>query len=421
MHGNFRYLALTHQNAPLAWRERMAFSKEEAAEVLRRISEVTAAQDLLLVSTCNRTELFYSAADDLFGPMLALLSVAKGVDAAEVAPYFEASRSHDQAVRHLFRVGLGLESQVVGDMQIINQVKQAYQTTADLHLAGPFLHRLLHTLFFANKKVVQETAFRDGAASTSYAAVELIDETLAGNKDIRVLALGLGEIGQDVVSNLLDAGYTRITLLNRSLDKAQVFAEGKALTVAPLSELAQHLAEADVVISSVAIAQPLITQAMIRQQGLLRFQYFIDLSVPRSIEPEVENWPGAIVFNIDHLQSRASEALQRRLEAIPHVERIMDEALVEFADWSQEMVVSPTIQKLKNALESIRQEEMARFLKSADEVEAKLVDRVTASMLQKIIKLPVLQLKAACKRGEAETLVDVLNDLFDLEKQEEKA
>jgi len=157
---------------------------------------------------------------------------------------------------------------------------------------------------------------------------------------------------------------------------------------------------------------------MVRLRGM-SFKYFIDLSVPRSVSPEVEEIPGVMLYTIDSIRSRADEALARRLEAVPHVREIIDEAVMEFNDWSKEMIVSPTIQKLKGALEQIRKEELMRFTKNLSDSELEKVERITTSMMQKILKLPVLQLKAACKRGEAETLIDVLNDLFNLEKQKE--
>ena len=147
----------------------------------------------------------------------------------------------------------------------------------------------------------------------------------------------------------------------------------------------------------------------------------IDLSVPNSIATDIEEVTGVVAYDLDTIQRRANEALQRRMEAIPQVLSIISDAIGEFNNWSQEMIVSPTIQKLKGALEQIRKEEMARFVKDLSAEEAEKMEKITASMMQKIIKLPVIQLKAACKRGEAETflwlLIDVLNDLFNLEKQ----
>jgi glutamyl-tRNA reductase len=134
----------------------------------------------------------------------------------------------------------------------------------------------------------------------------------------------------------------------------------------------------------------------------------------------VEENPAAIVYNVDSIKSKADSALEKRVKAIPQVEQIIAESIEEFNDWSKEMIVSPTINSLKNALEQIRQEELARYLKNASKEQGEMVELVTKSMMQKIIKLPVLQLKAACKRGEAETLIDVLNSLFNLEKDTEK-
>jgi glutamyl-tRNA reductase len=181
----------------------------------------------------------------------------------------------------------------------------------------------------------------------------------------------------------------------------------------------QGLKEADVVISSIARDTPFFTTDMIQRLEVLSYKFFIDLSVPRSVEASVENIPGILVYNIDTIQSKASEALAQRLAAIPQVKAIIAESLLQFNDWTKEMMVSPTIHKLKNALENIRQEEIARYLKKLGPEETKLVDDITRNIMQKIIKLPVLQLKAACKRGEAETLIDVLNDLFNLENQTE--
>lgn len=189
--------------------------------------------------------------------------------------------------------------------------------------------------------------------------------------------------------------------------------------VLPFENLVQGLKEADVVISSISRDTPFFTSEMIKRLEVLSYKFFIDLSVPRSIEPEVENIPGVLVYNIDTIQNKATAALEQRLASVLKVKQIIAESIEQFQDWTKEMVVSPTIHKLKNALENIRQEELARHLKKLTPEENKLIDDVTRNIMQKIIKLPVLQLKAACKRGEAETLIDVLNDLFNLENQPE--
>lgn len=392
-------------------------NEDSCKALLVQIKEFADLSEILILSTCNRTEIYYSASEDHSPAIIQLLGLQTGSLGRLESTHFTIFNEHNDAVKYLFEVSLGLHSQVIGDMQISNQIKNAYQWTADLGLAGPFLHRLMHTIFFTNKRVVQETRFRDGAASASYAAVELVEELTADFTSPKVLVVGLGEIGADVCRNLADKKIADITLTNRSIEKAEQLAQECTLRVADFADLQEEIQRADVIISSVAKSEPLITRQLVEALEILSFKYFIDLSVPRSVESSVEEIPGVLVYNIDNIRNRATEALEKRIQAIPQVERIIAEAIEEFNDWSKEMTVSPTIHKLKNALEQIRQEEMARHLKHLSPEETERMEKITRGMMQKIIKLPVLQLKAACKRGEAETLIDVLNDLFDLEKQ----
>lgn len=420
MSKQFKSLVLTHKQAPIEVREMVSLNEGQSKALLRKIKEITGVADLFVLSTCNRTEFYYTAATALDKTILELLALEKGLSgAAEIKDYFKSISDHHEAVMHLFRVAMGLEAQVVGDMQISNQIKHAYQWAADEDTAGPFLHRLLHTIFFSNKRVVQETAFRDGAASVSYATADLIKDITLHLPEPRILVLGVGEIGFDVCRNLADAGFAKVLISNRTQAKADEIAAECGFTVLPFAEAKEAIAEADVIISSLAMPEPFIQKEMLAAQDNHSFKYFFDLSVPRSVDTRVEEVPGMIIYNIDQIQAKASEALQRRLAAVPDVEAIIEDAVSNFENWAQEMEVSPVIQKLKGALETIRQEEMARYLKNADSKEAKQIDKITRSMMQKVIKLPVLQLKAACKRGEAETLIDVLNDLFNLEGQME--
>ncbi len=416
--GLFKGIGISYKTAPLAVREKITLNEAEAKALMLKMQDYFGASDLLVVSTCNRTELFYNSAENHNEALTKLLLIERGLtDTDSFLPYFVNYNDQDTAAQHLFEVATGLHSQVVGDMQIPNQVKHAYQWSADLGVAGPFLHRLMHTIFFANKRVAQETAFRDGAASTSYIAVELIEQITTLKANPSILVLGIGEIGTDVCRNLKAKGFSDITVINRTHSKAENLATELALSVGNFANAEQYIDRADVVISSIVLPEPFINKTLLEKQKSLTFKYLIDLSVPRSVSEDVEKVAGVILYNIDNLQQRANQALANRVAAIPQIKSIIAEALEEFGDWSKEMIVSPTIQKLKSALEQIRQEEMSRALKTMTEEEAAKVDKITASMMQKIIKLPVLQLKAACKRGEAETLIDVLNDLFNLEAQ----
>ena len=414
----FKSISLSHKTAPLAVRELIALNEEEAKRLMLRLRDILGISELLVVSTCNRTEVYYTASEDYNDTIARLLLIEKGLtDTDAYLPYFLPMPDHNQAVRHLFEVCVGLHSQVIGDMQIPNQVKQAYQWSADLDMAGPFLHRLMHTIFFTNKRVAQETSFRDGAASVSYAAVELIDELLGERSNPTILVVGLGEIGVDVCRTLADRGVTNITLCNRTRSKAEELAGELQVRFADIDQLAEQIQQADVIISAVQRAEPLFTPALLSDVSILTYKYFFDLSVPRSVDAAVEQIPGILVYNIDHIRARTDEGMTRRLASIPQVEAIISQATTDFGDWSKEMMVSPTINKLKNALEQIRKEETARYMKHLSPDESERIDKITRGIIQKVLKLPVLQLKAACKRGEAETLIDVLNDLFNLDAQ----
>jgi len=418
MHQHFKAISLSHKSAPIHIREMVALNEDGCKQLLIKLKEVLDISEALILSTCNRTEIYYTSPVDLSTEIIKLISVEKGFsDSNIILPYFYIINHHNEAVSYLFEVAIGLHAQVIGDMQISNQVKNAYQWTADMAMAGPFLHRLLHSIFFTNKKVVQETSFRDGAASVSYAAVELVEDLTSEIEKPKVLVVGVGEIGTDVCKNLVNSKKLEVAITNRTLHKAQELAEACNFQVVAFENVWQSINEFDVVICSVAKAEPFITRQLVEKLNILSYKYFIDLAVPRSVESNVEEIPGALVYNIDDIQNKATEALQKRIQSIPKVKQIIAEAVAEFNDWTNETAVSPTIQKFKNALEQIRQEEMARYMKTLNAEEAERMDKITKGMMQKIIKLPVLQLKAACKRGEAETLIDVLNDLFNLEKQ----
>jgi glutamyl-tRNA reductase len=418
MHAQFKAISLSYKSAPIHIRELTALQEDACRQLLLTIKDYTEASEVLVLSTCNRTEVYYSSNKDYSAHIIKLIGIQKGIsDITSFADYFQIINDPNEAVEHLFNVSMGLESQVVGDMQIINQVKKAYQWSADADLAGPFMHRLLHTIFFANKKVVQSTPFRDGAASVSYAAVELLEELTVDIAEPKVLVLGLGEIGTDVCKNLTASARIKdISICNRTLVKAEMLAQDLGLKVIPFSEADQAILEADVIISSLAMDTPFITNQKLASCNSFQYKFFLDLSIPRSVAEDIEDQhPGMLVYNVDTINLRASEALQIRINAIPQVRAIVAEAITEFNDWTRDMVVNPTINRFKNALEQIRQEEIARYTKQLSDDENKKVEAITKNIMQKVLKLPVLQLKAACKRGEADTLIEVLNDLFNLE------
>ncbi len=417
MQTKFRVVSLSHKSAPVHIRELISLDEAAIQRLLLKLKEFFSVQDALVLSTCNRTEIYYSHESDLSVELVKLIGIERGLsDAISYLDYFQILNEEKEAVSHLFRVSMGLEAQVVGDIQISNQVKRAYQTAADLELAGPFLHRLMHTIFFTNKRVVQETAFRDGAASLSYATIELIESLTQNIFQPRVLVIGLGEIGEDVAKNMVHLPTAQIKITNRTLSKAEEIGLPLGFEVIPFESCLAAMEEADVIVCSVRMQEPFISKQLVESFKIPSFKVFIDLSVPRSIETSLEELAGVVLYNVDNIRSKATAALQNRLDAIPSVEAILEESIEEFGAWQKEMVVSPTIQKLKQSLEQIRQEELGRYLKNVDEKEFVLIDKITKSMMQKILKVPVVQLRAACQRDEAAEMIELITDLFDLEK-----
>lgn len=417
---SFKALSLSYTDAPVGIREQFTLTESECKQLLATIQEMWACTDLLILSTCNRTEIYYSAETDLSRPILALLCLQKGVtEANRYHPYFRLINESAAAIRHLFSVAAGLASTVVGDLQIAQQVKQAYQWAVDVQTAGPFLHRLMHTIFWTNKRITQETGFRSGAASVAYATVELIELLSETLTQPNILLLGVGDIGKDVCKNLAACNFTSITLINRTASKAEAIAGDFGFRLGSFEDLTAEIQKADIVVSSVQREKPIITRTMLQAQpDTMTYQYFIDLAVPRSIEQTLEELPGITVYNIDELRSRTDTTLQKRVLAIPQVKQLVEEGIGNFTEWSDEALLSPTIQKLKESLEQIRKAELARHLKYLSPEETDRIEQITTGIIQKIIKRPVLQLKAACKRGNAEAMADVLQDLFVLETQQ---
>lgn len=417
MIGQFRALSLSHTNTPLQVRETFALNEAQTKSFSLKVKDLFSLTDLLIVSTCNRTEIYYTAPVDFSVELVKALTAEKGLfDYSIYFPFFE-NHIGKPAIKRLFEVASGLQSKVVGDLQIPNQVKQSYQISADLDLAGPFLHRLMHSIFYTNKQIAQETSFRDGAASVTYLAVTLAEELTVAIKTPKILVLGLGEIGSDVCKYLSEKNIGEVTLINRTFSKAESLANLYGFKFESIDNIANQVAIADVVISSIRTDKPLITKLLIQNNPPLSFKYLIDLSVPRSVEDNIEQIAGVLVYNIDTLQAKADEALSNRMAAVPFVTEIIENAIESFEGWSKEVMISPTIQKLKNAMEVIRKEEMSRYLKNLTAEETEKIDKITQSIIQKILKQPVIQLKAACKRGEADNMIEAITELFDLEKQ----
>ena len=422
MYQEFKALSLSHTAAPVEIRELFHLSADACASLRKKIRDVLGIEELMLLSTCNRTEVYYTSGPDYSEELIKLMGIEKGIEnPLAYKKYFRSMLDHQEASRYLFEISMGLGSQVLGDLQISNQVKQAYAQSSDMKMAGPFLHRLMHTIFHANKRVQQETSYRDGAASVSYAAAELAKDLVAVHDNPTALVIGLGEMGSDVARNLSNSRFTRVSLMNRDPEKTNQLARELGFDALPFSDLQTAMANHDVVLCAVAAEQAVITSGNLPEGRPFRGQFFIDLSVPRSIDPEVSKRPGLILYDIDEIRTRTEEVLNQRKSSIPQVLAIINHELSHFMEWSREFTISPAINQFKEVLEEIFDEVLVRYLKECDaETEADRLREFSQTVMHKIVKLPALSLRAACKRGEEGNLADGLLHLFDVEKTARK-
>ncbi|MCL4109467.1 UNVERIFIED_CONTAM: hypothetical protein GTU68_037732 [Idotea baltica] len=415
MQESLKLISLSHLQAPVGIREQFHLADEPMRNMLLTLRSVLDIGEALILSTCNRTEIYYSTAEDLSEKIIKLLCLEKGVSySPKVAEYFACNTDEQAAVEHLFRVAMGLESQVIGDLQISSQLKRAYSATAEAEMAGPFLHRALHTIFHANKRVQMETPYRDGAASVSYACAELVKDLVKSHREPSILVIGLGEMGRDVARNLAKEEH-RLCLVNRTDAKAEALATEIGAEFMPFASLYDCLGDFTVIVSGVNGDAPIIHKENFKTS--LGQRFMVDMCVPRSIAHDVGTLPGTVVYDIDEIRTQTEATIAKRKASIPAVEAIIADEMDGFILWRKELSISPVIQRFKEALEDIRMEEMARYLKKSTKSEAELMDKVTKGMVNKIIKLPVLELKAACQRGEEESLAGVLNDLFNLDRK----
>ncbi len=404
-------ISLSHKNASLEVREQFAMNSCTSRSLLQYAKELGRIDEMLVISTCNRFEVYFWSNSVDCQQLIALLKL--------FAPNLEHDTSRFQlfeeslkATEHLFSVSVGLESQVLGDSQIINQVKMAYQHSCDLNMAGLFLHRLLHAIFRTHKRITQETRFKDCNASVAQTTKKLVQKLLP-NKNDKILILGIGKVGTALSKKLSKSGYD-VWISNRTEEKSGALAAQLDLKSVPFNHAHLLLDKVGLVISTLSVEEPYLSKKNIKPSCRSTHRYFIDLSVPRSIAPELADEPNITLLNMDHIHDEISLTVQKRIDEVPKVQAIINDELSEYFEWAKQLKVQPTIHKMKAALEKIRQEEIARHLKHFDLEERDLINDITKNIVARVIKLPVVQLKMACKRGEDAKITEVLNEIFNI-------
>lgn len=417
-------IGLSYRTAPIGLRERLSCSLDDVPISIQTTNgRFAAVQEVALLSTCNRIEL-YAALNcpglDARALLAELLVSMTGVETAVFADHAYCYTG-SAAAEHLCRVAAGLDSLVLGEPQILGQVTDTFMAATDAKQIGPVLTELFRTAIRAGKRAHTETAISENPVSTSAIAVAQAQAILGDLTRQRYLIIGLGEMGQLALKALRARGLTDIALANRTRRRAETLAAADGLPVYDLDELETAVATADVVISATTAREPLLTVPMVQQVMANRDErplVLIDIAVPRDIEYQVRAIPGVHLYDADELQSSLDHALAARQQEIPQIETIIAAEVDSFAARLKQLVVKPVIVDLRQKAEAIRQQEMARtmrYLGALDEETLAHIQHFSRSLVNKLLHEPTIRLRHKAAEEEAAVYADAVRDLFGLQ------
>jgi glutamyl-tRNA reductase len=418
-------IGLSHRTAPVEMRERVDFAARGLRGALETLARRGSAAEAVVVSTCNRAEI-YAAAEDVAAArrdLAAFVGDFHGIGAGDVEPHLYDALGVD-AARHLFRVAAGLDSLVVGEPQVFGQVKAAHAAATEAGTAGPLLNRLFHASFVVGKRVRTETALGSGAVSVSFAAVSLARKIFGDLTGRTVAVVGAGEMGKLTAQHMKSQGVHHVTIVSRTMGHAARTAESiGGASAAPWDELEAVLAASDIVITATGAGAPILTKAKI--EAVMRPRrnrplFIIDIAMPRDVEPAAGEIEQVFLYNVDDLQATVRENLARRESEVTRAETIVSEEIDKFAAWLQSRGAVPTIVALRQRFEAIRRSELERLdfkLASLPPDARARVEEVTHLIVEKLLLTPTEQLKAAGDADAIAAYADALTKLFALAEQ----
>lgn len=397
---NVVLVGTSHRHAPVEFRELVAFAPGRAGE----IAATLAGEDgeAVALSTCNRTEL-YLACEDSAGAVergAGALATLAGLPAGELEGSLYTLLDED-AVCHLFRVAAGLDSMIRGEGQILGQIRSAYEAAQEARATGPALHRLFRHALRTGKRVRTETGIAENPASVSTAAAELVERVFEDIRGTKVLLLGAGKIGELAALELVARGASGIVVANRSLERASRLAERFGARATSLEALEDELALADVVVASTGSAGYLVTAEQVERALAGRRErpvFFVDIAVPRDLDPAINDLAGCYLYDIDDLQRVVTESAEGRTEETDRAEAIVAYEAEQFRAWQRSRDVVPAITSLRELAETIRAQELARAEPSLGALsprERRAVESLTTQIVNKLLHLPTVRLKEA--------------------------
>ncbi len=410
-------VGLNHTSAPVAIRERMTFGPDIVVGALRNLHKHPGVNEAVILSTCNRTEVYCNVNEDQIGQVRYWIAKFHGLVVNDIAPYLYEHRD-DEAVTHLLSVACGLDSMVLGEPQILGQVKAAFQTATDAGHTGKTLKRLFQHAFNTAKQVRTDTAIGDSPVSVAFAAVSLAHQIFSDLTEQTALLIGAGETIELAARHLHQHGIGRIIVANRTVSRARDLAEEFSGYAIGLTELPAHLVEADIVIASTASPLPVLGKGTVEsalKQRRHRPMFMVDIAVPRDIEPEVATLRDVYLYTVDDLQEVIQENLRSRQEAAEQAREIIDFQVREFRAWLGSLDAVDLIQDYRAHAGGLRDEVLARARRmiEAGNDPHEVLDYLAHTLTNKLLHTPSAQLRLAGSSGRHE-LLDAANTLFQL-------
>ena len=410
----------SHNRAPVELREQMFVTAADNRELVERLAGEDA--EAVVLSTCNRTELYLVHGDEETAVARAFdeLSALAGMSESEIAPLLY-TLSDEAAALHVFRVASGLDSLIPGEAQILGQVRGAYELAQGAGTAGPVLHRLLRQALRVGRRVRTETAIGENPASISSAAAELAERVFGSLEGRRILILGAGKMSDLATVNLVSRGVESVFVANRSIARAERLASRFGGRAVGLEEVESELESADVVVASTSsrgfvLSVNQVERAMEKRRG--RPIFFIDIAVPRDIDPAVNDLEGCYLYDIDDLERVVEQSVAGRKEEAVRAESIASEEAQAFKEWQLSLDVVPAIASLRALAESIREAELERAegrLGSLSPSQRRAVESLTAQIVNKLLHPPTVRMKEAAAAADGVLYADAIRHLFALD------
>ena len=417
---------VNHVSAPVDVREQLALEEDKIREILVNLGGEGLLAEVMIVSTCNRVEVYgvSEAPGEARQAVFGRLGAQRGLKLRDLEPLLYTKTEHE-AIRHAFRVAAALDSMLVGEPQILGQVKEAFALAQSAGTVGPLLHSLMSQAFSVAKKVRTETEVGRHAVSVSFAAVELGRKIFGGLEARAVLLVGAGEMAELAARHLLEDGALPIYVANRTLARAQELARQLSGTAVPFEQLGSFMASVDIVIASTAAPEPIIRVADVEQAlhaRRARPLFLIDIAVPRNVEPGVNDLDNAFCYDIDDLRSVVESNLRQRQHEAQRAEALVTREVERFAARRRDLEVVPTIVSLRDKLEAIRRAELEKALgrlTDANEETRRVMEALSQSIVNKILHAPVVKLKDSSRAGHGHRWTELISELFGLRAKPE--